>query len=68
MYFQGLVVEGGGEKNGKEEIGGILIGNGGNVNFGTFGPVGKLGNGGNVTFGTFGPVGKLGNGGNFGCG
>ncbi|KAF9663369.1 hypothetical protein SADUNF_Sadunf17G0042600 [Salix dunnii] len=73
---QGLVVAGGGERNGMEgSVVGIgivgiegMLESGGKVTFGTVGSVGMLGSGGKVTFGTAGIVGKLGSVGKVGCG
>ncbi|KAJ6683556.1 hypothetical protein OIU85_007261 [Salix viminalis] len=68
---QGLVVAGGGERNGIEgSVAGIgivgiegMLESGGKVSFGTVGRVGMLGSGGKVSFGTAGIVGMLGSGG-----
>ncbi|KAJ6734408.1 hypothetical protein OIU79_001632 [Salix purpurea] len=71
---QGLVVAGGGERNGMEgSVVGIgivgiegMLESGGKVTFGTVGRVGMLGSGGKVSFGTagiVGIVGRLGSGG-----
>ena len=75
-YSQGLVVAGGGERNGIEgivvEIVGIegmvgkVVGSGGNVSFGIEGMVGMLGSGGSVALGKEGWV--VGKDGNVGCG
>ncbi|KAJ6698104.1 hypothetical protein OIU79_011610 [Salix purpurea] len=79
---QGLVVAGGGERNGMEGsavgIGTVgiegMLESGGKVTFGTVGTVGivcRLGSGGKVTFGTVGTVGivgRLGSGGKVGLG
>ncbi|KAJ6370322.1 hypothetical protein OIU76_028571 [Salix suchowensis] len=76
---QGLVVAGGGERNGMEgSVVGIgivgiegMLESGGKVTFGTAGRVGMLGSGGKVSFGTagiVGIVGRLGSGGKVGLG
>ena len=75
-YSQGLVVAGGGERNGIEGIVvgivgiegmvGKVVGSGGNVSFGIEGMVGMLGSGGSVALGKGGWV--VGKDGNVGCG
>ena len=72
-YSQGLVVAGGGERNGIEGIVvgmvGKVVGSGGNVSFGIegmVGMVGMLGSGGSVALGKEGWV--VGKDGNVGCG
>ena len=75
-YSQGLVVAGGGERNGIEGIVvgivgiegmvGKVVGSGGNVSFGIEGMVGMLGSGGSVALGKEGWV--VGKDGNVGCG
>ena len=75
-YSQGLVVAGGGERNGiegivvgivgMEGIVGKVVGSGGNVRFGIEGMVGMLGSGGSVAWGKDGWV--VGKDGSVGCG